>query len=299
MSDSDAGDGPSIASLGEFGLIDRLVARLGHGRSDTVVGAGSLTLLPTAPTVASGSAAVAVAAGSEVYVSLEGLVDFVAERKRVVYEPVSIEPRVLVDLLRTYDYDDFGTHVIPEAIKTAHPEIPWPRVIGMRNRLVHGYDVIDYDLLWDTVVIDLPPLIAALTQSSERLVEYAGHDGHARFVAQELPAQLEHDFPLHSSPAARGLMGASFGGVASLHAAWRHPGAFGRLVLQSAPPVPGAGRSPLSIPEIVPSPPAHPNPKSRVREWRCSSGRGACPVRSRSAWARAAPRPRRTGSRAS
>ena len=44
--------------------------------------------------------------------------------------------------------------------------IPWAAIIGMRNRLVHGYDVIDYDLLWDTVVIDLPPLIASL----ERIV---------------------------------------------------------------------------------------------------------------------------------
>ncbi|MBT8061078.1 MAG: enterochelin esterase, partial [Gammaproteobacteria bacterium] len=34
-------------------------------------------------------------------------------------------------------------------------------------------------------------------------------------------------------PAARGVMGASFGGVATLHAAWRHPGVFGNLLLQS------------------------------------------------------------------
>ena len=43
-----------------------------------------------------------------------------------------------------------------------HPDIPWARIIGMRNRLIHGYDVIDYDLLWDTVTDDLPPLIEAL-----------------------------------------------------------------------------------------------------------------------------------------
>lgn len=42
------------------------------------------------------------------------------------------------------------------------PSIPWPQIIGMRNRLIHGYDVIDYDLLWDTVKNDLPPLVASL-----------------------------------------------------------------------------------------------------------------------------------------
>jgi enterochelin esterase family protein len=81
--------------------------------------------------------------------------------------------------------------------------------------------------------LEIPPMIVALTQSPDRLNEYAGHDGHARFVAEELTRQLAHDFPLHPSPAAHGLMGASFGGVAALHAAWRHPGSFGRLLLQS------------------------------------------------------------------
>ena len=43
-----------------------------------------------------------------------------------------------------------------------HQEIPWPDIIGMRNRLIHGYDVVDLDLLWDTVENDLPPLIEPL-----------------------------------------------------------------------------------------------------------------------------------------
>jgi enterochelin esterase family protein len=105
--------------------------------------------------------------------------------------------------------------------------------------VVHdGLDYLRYaslQVVLDNLIhrLEIPPMIVALTQSPDRLSEYAGHDGHARFVAEELPAQLQHAFPLHPSPAARGLMGASFGGVASLHAAWRHPGAFGRLVLQS------------------------------------------------------------------
>jgi len=46
--------------------------------------------------------------------------------------------------------------------RSKHVEIPWADIVGMRNRLVHGYDVIDYDVLWDTVTVDLPPLIKAL-----------------------------------------------------------------------------------------------------------------------------------------
>ncbi len=38
------------------------------------------------------------------------------------------------------------------------PEIPWSRITGMRNILVHQYFGIDLDVVWDTVVSDLPPL---------------------------------------------------------------------------------------------------------------------------------------------
>ena len=46
--------------------------------------------------------------------------------------------------------------------RRAHPDIPWPEVIGMRNRLVHAYFDVDVGLVWDTVQNDLPPLIARL-----------------------------------------------------------------------------------------------------------------------------------------
>ena len=42
------------------------------------------------------------------------------------------------------------------------PLIPWREVIGMRNRLIHGYDSVDLDVLWDTIENDLPPLIKEL-----------------------------------------------------------------------------------------------------------------------------------------
>ena len=40
--------------------------------------------------------------------------------------------------------------------------IRWPAVIGMRHRLIHGYAEIDLDVLWGTLIDDLPPMIEAL-----------------------------------------------------------------------------------------------------------------------------------------
>jgi len=41
-------------------------------------------------------------------------------------------------------------------------EIPWQDVVGMRNRLIHGYFDVDIDRVWDTVNIDLPELLSML-----------------------------------------------------------------------------------------------------------------------------------------
>ena len=51
---------------------------------------------------------------------------------------------------------------VPRDVQEQQPGIAWPSIVGMRNRLIHGYDKIDFDVLWRTVTEDLPPLVAAL-----------------------------------------------------------------------------------------------------------------------------------------
>ena len=46
--------------------------------------------------------------------------------------------------------------------RTSHPDIPWRLVTGMRDNLIHEYDEVDVDTVWDTVARDLPSLIAAV-----------------------------------------------------------------------------------------------------------------------------------------
>lgn len=51
---------------------------------------------------------------------------------------------------------------VPQEIQTDHPEVAWTEMIGMRNRLIHGYDEVDLDFLWSVVRNDLPTLIGQL-----------------------------------------------------------------------------------------------------------------------------------------
>lgn len=45
-----------------------------------------------------------------------------------------------------------------------HPEIPWRKIVGMRHKVVHDYLEVDYDLVWDVVTAELPPLVRQLSQ---------------------------------------------------------------------------------------------------------------------------------------
>jgi uncharacterized protein with HEPN domain len=49
--------------------------------------------------------------------------------------------------------------------QTTYPEIPWAEAITTRHRVVHGYDRIDYGVVWDTIAEDFPPLVAALERA--------------------------------------------------------------------------------------------------------------------------------------
>ena len=51
--------------------------------------------------------------------------------------------------------------VSPE-FRVVHPEIPWRKVVAMRNVLAHGYDQVERERLHDTVAVDLPKLVGQL-----------------------------------------------------------------------------------------------------------------------------------------
>ena len=49
---------------------------------------------------------------------------------------------------------------------TAHPQVPWRSMRGMRNRIAHGYFDINLEVVWDTVQTALPELLQQLPASA-------------------------------------------------------------------------------------------------------------------------------------
>jgi uncharacterized protein with HEPN domain len=68
-----------------------------------------------------------------------------------------------LSLLRLLEIVGEAAARVSEPTRKGHPEIAWQEIAGLRNRLVHGYDEVDFDILWDIIQLDLPPLIAALS----------------------------------------------------------------------------------------------------------------------------------------
>lgn len=51
---------------------------------------------------------------------------------------------------------------VPDDFRARTPELEWPRIIGLRNRVIHGYFAVDLELVWRIVVSDLPGLVSRL-----------------------------------------------------------------------------------------------------------------------------------------
>ena len=52
-----------------------------------------------------------------------------------------------------------GVKRLPSELRNLHPDVPWKEIAGTRDHLSHGYDDVDYQVLWDAVQSDLPILV--------------------------------------------------------------------------------------------------------------------------------------------
>lgn len=64
-----------------------------------------------------------------------------------------------------------AARALPEDVRALAPEIEWPKIIGMRNVLVHGYFEIDTEVVWEAASRDAPALKPRIEQLLKRLEE--------------------------------------------------------------------------------------------------------------------------------
>ena len=67
-------------------------------------------------------------------------------------------------LVRLLEIIGEAANRVPVEERHRYPQIPWSDLVGLRNRLIHAYDRVDFDILWEILCRDLPALLAELTK---------------------------------------------------------------------------------------------------------------------------------------
>ncbi len=91
---------------------------------------------------------------------LDGARDALNFTKPSSRQDLDTDPKLLLALTRLLEVIGEAARGVSPATRSAHPEFPWDEMIGMRDRLIHGYYDVNKDIIWETVTKDLPPLIA-------------------------------------------------------------------------------------------------------------------------------------------
>ncbi|MEJ5299895.1 MAG: DUF86 domain-containing protein [Thermodesulforhabdaceae bacterium] len=72
-------------------------------------------------------------------------------------------------VIRKFEIIGEAARNIPDTVKQKYPYIPWKDIIGMRNRLIHFYFGIKYELVWETIKVDIPHLKKQIQEILENL----------------------------------------------------------------------------------------------------------------------------------
>lgn len=86
-------------------------------------------------------------------------IGFAAGRRR---EDLDRDRMLVLCLVKSVEIMGEAAAKVSDSFRRQHPALPWREMVAMRNRLIHGYFDINLDIVWQTVTVELPPLVTKL-----------------------------------------------------------------------------------------------------------------------------------------
>jgi uncharacterized protein with HEPN domain len=91
----------------------------------------------------------------DIFEALGEVKDFTAGLQ---YEDFVKDKKTINAVVRSLEVIGEATKKIPDNIRLKYPEIPWKRMAGMRDKLIHEYFGIDLEIVWEVTNSELPPI---------------------------------------------------------------------------------------------------------------------------------------------
>ncbi len=93
---------------------------------------------------------------NDIVKSMELSQDFIKDQ---TLQSFKTDDKTQFAVIRCLEVIGEATKRLPDSLRDTNPEIPWKAMAGMRDRLIHGYDVVDPEIVWITVTKTIPEII--------------------------------------------------------------------------------------------------------------------------------------------
>ena len=92
---------------------------------------------------------------NDILVSIQDIEEFTAE---ITFEEFLKDKKTTKAVIRSLEVLGEASKKIPDDLKAQHPQIPWKRMTGMRDKLIHEYFGVDLEIVWNVAKEELPPI---------------------------------------------------------------------------------------------------------------------------------------------
>ena len=98
---------------------------------------------------------------------LEAAREVVSFSQNETRDSLDIKRMLTLSIVKDLEIIGEAASKVTKKCREETPQIPWQNIVSMRNRLIHAYFDINLDIVWTTVIEDLPPLISELEEIVE------------------------------------------------------------------------------------------------------------------------------------